>query len=167
VAIEAGARSVDHLACLPEADVGPLAAAETAAVLLPGAEFLGAESTAPARQLADAGAICVLASDLNPGTSPVASLPLVIGLAVRRYGWTVREALLACTLNGAWVLRRSHDTGSLEPGKRADVLVVDGPVERIPYRFGHNPVALVFSGGKLVHVRADSAWRVQGGEASA
>ena len=76
VALAAGARSVDHLACLHPDDVAPLAAAECAAVLLPGAEFLGAERVAPARELADAGAICVLATDLNPGTSPVSSLPV-------------------------------------------------------------------------------------------
>ncbi len=62
--------------------------AECAAVLLPGAEFLGAEALAPARALADAGAICVLGTDLNPGTSPVASMPAIVGLAVRRYGWS-------------------------------------------------------------------------------
>jgi len=162
VAIEAGARSVDHLACLPSEHVRPLAASETAAVLLPGAEFMGREHLPPARALADAGAICVLATDLNPGTSPVASLPLIIALAVRMYGWTPTEALLACTLNAAWVLRHSHRTGSLEPGKRADVLVLDGPIERVPYRFGHNPVVLVLSGGRLVYVRPDHAPRVTG-----
>ena len=72
VALAAGARSVDHLACLHPDDLGPLARAECAAVLLPGAEFLGAEETAPGRALIDAGAICVLATDCNPGTSPVA-----------------------------------------------------------------------------------------------
>ena len=160
VALEHGARSVDHLACLHPDDLGPLAEAECAAVLLPGAEFLGAEELAPARQLADAGAICVLASDLNPGTSPVASLPVVVGLAVRRYGWSVREALLAVTLNAAWVIGRSHDLGSLEPGKRADFLLLDGPVEHVPYRFGHNPVAACFVDGLPVVVRPDAAWRL-------
>ena len=160
VAIEAGARSVDHLACVQRDDVALLAGAETAAVLLPGAEFLGEERVAPGRALADAGAICVLGTDLNPGTSPVSSLPVIIGLAVRRYRWSVVEALLACTLNAAWVLRHEHDLGSLEMGKRADVLVLDGPLERIPYRFGHNPVAFVIAGGELVHVRPDCAWRL-------
>jgi imidazolonepropionase len=162
VAVEAGARSVDHLACIDPADIDLLARAETAAVLLPGAEFLGQERIPPARALADAGAICVLGSDLNPGTSPVASLPVVVGLAVRRYRWSVREALLACTLNPAWVLRREREIGSLEAGKRADVLVLDGPVERIPYRFGHNPVAVVIVDGEVVHVRPDCAWRISG-----
>jgi imidazolonepropionase len=160
VALAAGARSVDHLACLHPDDVDVLAGAECAAVLLPGAELLGDEHVAPARALADAGAIGVLATDLNPGTSPVASLPLVVGLAVRRYGWTVREALAAITLNAAWVLRRHEEAGSLEVGKRADVVVLDAPVEHMPYRLGHNPVALVIAGGELVHVRPDHAWRV-------
>jgi imidazolonepropionase len=144
VALAAGARSVDHLACLHPDDLAPLAAAECAAVLLPGAEFLGAERTAPGRALADAGAICVLATDCNPGTSPVHSLPLVIGLAVRRYGWTVREALAACTLNAAWVLGFG-DRGSIEVGKRADLLLLDAPAEHIAYRFGRNPVMEVLA----------------------
>ena len=67
------------------------------------------------------------------------ALPLVIGLAVRRYGWRVREALAACTLNrrlGAGL----RDRGSIEVGKRADLVLLDSPVEHIPYRFGRNPV---------------------------
>jgi imidazolonepropionase len=162
VALEHGARSVDHLSCLHPDDLGPLAAAECAAVLLPGAELLGAEHTGPGRALADAGAICVLATDANPGTSPVVSLPLIIGLAVRRYGWSAREALLAATLNAAWTLGLSADLGSLEPGKRADFLVLDGPVEAVPYRFGHNPVAAAFIAGRAAWVRPDQAWRLEG-----
>ncbi|MBD0281721.1 MAG: imidazolonepropionase [Thermoleophilaceae bacterium] len=163
VALEHGARSVDHLSCLHPDDVDPLAAAECAAVLLPGAELLGGEALAPGRELADAGAICVLATDLNPGTSPIASLPVIVGLGVRRYGWSVRESLLAVTLNAAWVIGRSADLGSLEPGKRADFLLLDGPVEHVPYRFGHNPVAACFVGGLPVFVRPDAAWRLSAG----
>jgi imidazolonepropionase len=153
VALAAGARSVDHLACLHPDDLAPLAAAECAAVLLPGAEFLGAEETAPGRALADAGAICVLATDCNPGTSPVVSLPLVAGLAVRRYGWSAREALAACTLNAAWVLGMSDRIGSIEPGKQADLVLLDTPVEHVPYRLGRNPVRAVIAGGEVVWQR--------------
>jgi imidazolonepropionase len=160
VALEHGARSVDHLARLHADDVAPLAASECAAVLLPGAELLGAEAVAPARDLADAGAIAVLATDCNPGTSPVASLPTVAGIAVRRYGWTAREAVLAFTLNAAYVLGMSRETGSLEAGKRADVVVLDAPLAHLPYRFGHDPVAVVIAGGEVVRVRSDQAWRV-------
>jgi imidazolonepropionase len=162
VALAAGARSVDHLACLQPEDLGPLAASETAAVLLPGAEFLGDEALAPARALADAGAICVLGTDLNPGTSPVASIPTIIGLGVRRYGWSVREALLACTLNAAYVLGMSAEVGSLETGKRADVILLDTPAAHLPYRFARNPVCAVFVAGRPVWVRPDSAWRLEG-----
>jgi imidazolonepropionase len=160
VALEHGARSVDHLAMLHPADIEPLARAECAAVLLPGAELMGAEELPPARLLADAGAICVLATDANPGTSPILSLPLIIGLAVRRYGWSAREALLAATLNAAWVIGRSDTLGSLEPGKRADVVVLDGPVEHVPYRLGHNPAGAVFVGGELTWVSPDFEPRV-------
>ncbi|MET0686391.1 MAG: amidohydrolase family protein [Solirubrobacteraceae bacterium] len=152
VALAHGARSLDHLSLMHPDDIAPLAAAECAAVLLPGAEVMNAEHTPPARALADAGAICVLATDFNPGTSPILSMPLIIGLAVRRYGWSVREALLASTLNAAWVLGRAPSPG--------DVLLLDGPAEHIPYRLGHNPVAAVIAGGELVHVRPDQAWRV-------
>jgi imidazolonepropionase len=160
VALAHGARSVDHLSCLHPDDVAPLAAAECAAVLLPGAELMNAEHTAPGRALADAGAIGVIATDLNPGTSPIVSMPVIAGLAVRRYGWSVREALLAATLNAAWVLGLSGELGSLEAGKRADVLLLDGPAEHVPYRFGHNPVAAVFAAGDPVWVRPDQAWRL-------
>jgi len=160
VALAAGARSVDHLACLHPDDVAPLAGAECAAVLLPGAELMADERAAPGRALADAGAIAVLATDANPGTSPIVSLPLVIGLAVRRYGWTAREALLASTLNPAWTIGRSGAVGSLERGKRADLVLLDCPVEHVPYRFGRNPVAACLIAGRPVHVRPDSAWRL-------
>ncbi|HWI73309.1 MAG TPA: amidohydrolase family protein, partial [Baekduia sp.] len=93
---------------------------------------------------------------------PVTSLPLIAGLAVRRYRWSVREALAAMTLNAAWVLRLEGELGSLEVGKRADVVVLDAPVDHLPYRFGHNPVALVIAGGEVVHVRPDHAWRLDG-----
>ena len=161
VAIAAGARSVDHLSRLHPDDVGPLAAAECAAVLLPAAEFLNAEARAPARELLDAGAIVVLATDANPGTSPVLSLPLVIGLGVRLYGLAVREALAATTLNAAWTLGLHHERGSLEVGKRADFVLLDTPVEHIAYRFGRDPVAATFIAGRPVYVRPDAGWRIR------
>ncbi len=156
-ALDAGARSVDHLSTLHADDIKPLAAAQCAAVLLPAAEFLGAEHRAPARALVDAGAVVVLATDFNPGTAPVTSMPVVLGLAARLYGLSVLESLGAATLNGAWVLGLEHDRGSIEAGKRADLLVLDGPAEMLPYRFGHNPVAVAFVGGEPVYVRDEDA----------
>jgi imidazolonepropionase len=161
VAIAAGARSVDHLSCMPTDDIPALAASDCAAVLLPGAEFIGNEHLPPARELADGGAVCVLATDLNPGTSPIVSMPLIAGLAVRRYNWSIKEALLAMTLNAAWVLGGSANVGALSVGRRADVLLLDAPVSHIPYRFGHNPVAAVIIAGEPVWVRPDHAWRFE------
>jgi imidazolonepropionase len=157
VALRAGARSIDHLSQIHPDDIAPLAEAACAAVLLPAAEFLGAEHRAPGRALVDADAIVVLATDGNPGTAPVFSMPTVIGLAARLYGFGVLETLGMATLNAAWVLDLAHDRGSIEPGKRADLLVLDGPVDSIAYRFGHNPVQLALIGGELVYVRDEAA----------
>lgn len=161
VALAAGARSVDHLATLHPDDVAPLAAAECAAVLLPVAEFLGAEHRAPGRGLVQAGAIVVLATDANPGTAPVLSMPVVIGLAVRLYGLSTLQALGAATLNAAWTLGLQSDRGSIEVGKRADLLVLDGPVDRLAYRFARNPVGIVLAGGEPVYVREDMQGRLR------
>jgi imidazolonepropionase len=161
VALRYGARSVDHLSRLHPDDVRPLAESECAAVLLPGAEFMGAEACAPGRDLIDAGAIVVLATDANPGTSPIFSLPLIAGLGVRRYGLSTRESLLALTLNAAWVLGLSDEVGSIEVGKRADLVLLDAPAEHVAYRLGHNPVAAVFVGGEPAYVREDAAWRIE------
>jgi len=157
IALAAGARSVDHLSQIDAGDVAALATARCAAVLLPAAEFLGAEHRAPGRALADAGAIVVLATDANPGTAPVVSMPVVLGLAARMYGLAVRELLGAATLNAAWTLDLHHDRGSIEVGKRADVLVLDGPAERIPYRFGHDPVQIALIGGEIAYVSDEAA----------
>jgi imidazolonepropionase len=161
VALRAGARSVDHLSTIHRDDVAPLAAAECAAVLLPAAEFLGAEHRAPGRELVDAGAIVVLATDGNPGTAPVLSIPVVIGLAVRLYGLSTLEALGAATLNPAWTLGLERDRGSIEVGKRADLLLLDGPVDRVAYRFARNPVGIVVAGGEPVYVREDMQGRMR------
>ncbi len=160
VALKHNARSLDHLSAIHPDDIQPLGASETAAVLLPGAEFMGAESTAPARELIDAGAIVVLATDGNPGTSPIFSLPTIVGLGVRRYRLSTKEALAAVTLNAAHVLDLARTTGSIEPGKRADLVLLDAPSEHLAYRLGRNPVAASFVAGEPVYVRPDAAWRI-------
>jgi imidazolonepropionase len=160
VALAHNARSVDHLATIHPDDIGPLGGSDTAAVLLPGAEVMGAEACAPARELIEAGAIVVLATDGNPGTSPIFSLPLIVGLGVRRYGLSTREALLAVTLNAAYVLDLQAELGSIELDKRADLVLLDTPAEHIAYRLGRNPVAATFVGGVPAYVRPDAAWRI-------
>lgn len=157
VALDAGARSVDHLSMLAPEDVPALGAAACAAVLLPVAELMGAEHRAPGRALLDAGALMVLATDANPGTAPVVSMPLVIGLGARLYTMSVRETLAAVTLNAAWTLGFERTRGSIEPGKQADLLLLDGPVEAIAYRLGRNPVLAAFIAGEPVFVRDAAA----------
>jgi imidazolonepropionase len=76
---------------------------------------------------------------------------------------SVREALAASTLNAAWTLGLERECGSIEVGKRADLLVLDGPAERIPYRLGRNPVAIALVAGEPVYVRdAEAAARISG-----
>jgi imidazolonepropionase len=160
VALKHNARSLDHLSVIHPDDIQPLAVSETAAVLLPGAEFMNKEATAPARELIQAGAIVVLATDANPGTSPIFSLPTIVGLGVRRYGLNTQEALLGVTLNAAYVIDRAQEIGSIEEGKRADLILLDCPSEHIAYRLGRNPVAATFVAGEPVYVRPDAAWRI-------
>ena len=146
-----GARSADHLNHSgPEA--GPaLARAGTAAVLLPASTLLLRAEPPPVEALADAGAALAVATDFNPGTSPVLSMPLAVALACSLYGLTPGTALMASTANPAWVLGLHDRLGTLEPGKRADFLVLDGDAFRtVPYRPGHNPVLEVYVAGARV-----------------
>ncbi len=144
------ARGIDHLDHLAEQDIARLASSDTVAVLLPGATYsMNHTPNPPARRLIDAGAAIALATDFNPGTAPISSMPLIISLAVHLYGLTPEEALAATTVNAAYVLGLENEVGSLAIGKRADVLVLDSDqLESIPYRAGHNPVSQVFVRGK-------------------
>jgi imidazolonepropionase len=95
------------------------------------------------------GAPLALATDCNPGTSPVLSMPEAIALGCSMYGLAPLEALAAATANPAWVLGLHDGVGSLEPGKRADFVVLDTEeFRRVPYRPGHNPVVATFVGGR-------------------
>ncbi|HBQ96551.1 MAG TPA: imidazolonepropionase, partial [Sulfobacillus sp.] len=105
----------------------------------------------PARNLIDRNIAVALASDFNPGTSPISSMPLIMSMAVHFFGLSPEEALSASTINPAYVLGLEHEVGSLEVGKRADVLILDtNTLETIPYRAGHNPVHRVFVHGNLM-----------------
>lgn len=154
--------SADHLNHTSAAAVGDLASSETAAVLLPGATFtLRQNKKPPARNLIEEGAIVALGTDLNPGTSPVHSMPFVIALACRMYGLRPREALAAATVNAAFVLGLHGSVGRLAPGCRADAVVLGVPsFDEVPYRPDHDPVLAVVCGGELVHVSPEAEGRV-------
>jgi imidazolonepropionase len=144
-----GARSADHLNHCSAEGVEALAAGGTVAGLLPASTFFLRARPAPARALREAGVPIGLASDANPGTSPVVSMPEVIALAAGVYEVPPLEALTAVTLNPAWVLGLADRLGTLEPGKRADiVLLEDASFAHVPYRPGHDPVVATIVGGQ-------------------
>ena len=146
-----GARSADHLNHLSPQGVRALGARETVAGLLPASSFLLRASPPPVAALVEAGAALAVATDCNPGTSPVTSMPEAVAMACSGYGLLPHRALVAATLNPAWVLGLADRVGSLEPGKRADLVVLDGPDFRtVPYRPGHNPVVEVVCGGHRI-----------------
>jgi imidazolonepropionase len=154
LAIELGARSVDHLEATGPDGVGALAQSEVTAVLLPvSALFLG-RPMPPARALVDAGSAVALATDFNPGSAFCESLPLVCSIAATQLKLTPAEALSACTVNAAHVLGRADRIGRLAPGFRADVTLLDAPDWRyLSYHLGGPVVAGVVVGGRPPEAR--------------
>jgi imidazolonepropionase len=149
-----GARSVDHLNHVGDAGVTALGAGTTAAVLLPASTFFLREGAPPATALRDAGAAVAVATDLNPGTSPVCSMPEAIAMACTIYGMDPQAAIVAGTANPAWVLGLDDRLGRIEPGMRADLLLLEeADVAHVPYRPGHDPVTATFVGGVPVFGR--------------
>jgi imidazolonepropionase len=151
-AVSRGARSADHLNHVSPAGIEALGAAPgTVAVLLPASTLSMRASPPDVRALIDAGVAVAIATDCNPGTSAVLSMPEAIGVACSLYGITPLEALAASTANAAWVLGLADRHGTLAPGYRADLVVLDGDAFRhVPYRPGHNPVVHTYVGGRRV-----------------
>jgi imidazolonepropionase len=150
LAVELGAASADHCTHLSEPDVAALAAGDTVATLLPGAEFSTRSPYPDARRLLDAGVTVALATDCNPGSSYTSSMPFCIALAVRELGMTPAEALWAATAGGARALRRD-DVGVLRVGARADLLLLDAPSYlHLAYRPGVPLVSTVLLDGELL-----------------
>lgn len=152
LAVELGAASADHLACTPDSDVEKLAQSPTIAVLLPGTSFgLGHTHFADGRRFIEAGAALALGTDLNPGTCWCESMAFIMALACRYCGLTIQEALTAATLNAAYAIGMGEEVGSLERGKKADLVIWDVPDFRyLAYRFGVNPVKAVFKEAREV-----------------
>jgi imidazolonepropionase len=152
LAVNLGAVSAEHLMAVSDAGIEKLARSGTAAILLPGVSFfLMLEKRAPARRLIDAGAVVALATDFNPGSSMLSSMLFVLQLGVYTLQMGVEEAINACTANGAYAVDRHRGVGTLEPGKKMDLLLLDAAdYTSLAYRLGANPIRLVIKDGKVV-----------------
>ncbi len=152
LAARLGAATADHLEHTDAASIAALAAAKVQPVLLPGSVYsIGSRHYAPARAMIEAGLAVVLATDFNPGSSPVASMPVVMSLACTQMKMTPAETLTAATINAAWSLNLADQVGSLEQGKSADFVIHEASDYReIPYFLGTQRPAMVFARGERV-----------------
>jgi imidazolonepropionase len=152
LAAELGAASADHLEHVSDAGIAALAGSGTIAVLLPGARFfLMQDVKPPVRRLLDAGVPVAVATDFNPGTCPSEAMGTILELSCLTLGLSIDEAITAATLNAAAALGKAGETGSIEPGKRADLVVHAVPNRyHLVYRFGVRRVRTVVAGGRVV-----------------
>lgn len=151
LAIELGARSVDHLESTGQSGIAALAASDVVGVLLPASALFLGRPMPPARSLADAGAAIALATDFNPGSAFCESLPLVCSLACTQLGLAPEEALTACTVNAAHVLARADRKGRLATGYDADIVLLDAEDWRhLAYHLAGPVVHTVLKGGRTV-----------------
>jgi len=151
MAAELGAVSADHLVVTSEADIRALGESDTVAVSLPCTPFGLAEGHySPAREILDANGILAIATDMNPGTAWCENMQFAIALSCRYMGLTPAQAIVAATLNAAAAIGVSDQVGSIEPGKYADLIILDIPSYRqLGYRFGTNLVQTVVKKGKI------------------
>jgi imidazolonepropionase len=154
LAARMGAASVDHLEAISADGIAALANAGTTAVLLPGAALACRCPWPPARALLDAGVAVALGTDLNPGSSMTAALPLMMSLACMQLGMSCDEAWRAVTVVAARSIGR-EDLGRIEPGCQADLVIFDAPDSRyVPYHYGENHARVVIKSGQLVLERS-------------
>jgi len=168
LAAELGALSADHLMAVSPQGIAALSGAGVTALLLPGTSFfLRKQVYAPARALVEAGVPVALATDCNPGSSYTESLPTIAQLAVIELGLTIEETLVGVTLNAAASLGLGGEIGSLDEGKRADVVLLDAPnLMHLAYHYGVNPVRSVIKSGREVFRRGNLAAPRNGGDRS-
>ena len=150
LAAELGARSADHLIQVSDDGIAAMARAGVVATLMPAASFfLKLGRFAPARKMIEAGVAIALGSDTNPGGGLSASIPFAMTLACFGMGLSVEEALSAATFGGAMSLGLENEVGSIEVGKRADLLILKSDRLLDLVRVGENPVARVVANGRL------------------
>lgn len=151
LAARLGAVSADHLERVSDAGIAALRDAGVVATLLPGVSFFLNHGYAPARKLIDAGVAVAIASDFNPGSCMSFSMPMMMTIACTQMRMTPEEALVACTLNAAAALDMSDSIGSIEVGKKADLLIADVPDYRfLAYHFGVNHITTTIKNGTIL-----------------
>jgi imidazolonepropionase len=151
LAAQLQAASVDHLEHISDDAIAVLRQGKTVAVLLPGVSFFLRNPYAPARKLIDAGVPVAIASDFNPGSCMSFSMPLMMTIACTQMSITPEEAITASTLNGAAAMGVSDEVGSIEVGKRADIVLYDIPHYRyLAYHFGTNLAAKIIKNGTIL-----------------
>jgi len=151
LAVELGAASADHLVVTSPEDIKALGGSDTVAVALPCTPFGLAESDyTPAKAILEAGGILAIATDLNPGTAWCESMQFAAALACRYMKLTPKQAIAAATINAAAAIGMDKKIGSLEPGKQADLIVLNiSDYRHIGYRFGTNLVEFVIKQGQV------------------
>jgi imidazolonepropionase len=150
LAADLGAVSVDHCDHLSDDEINSMQRNGTIAVLLPGATFFTGSAHFPdARTLIDHNVAVAVATDFNPGSCPCFSMQMIVALACLKLKMTVGQAITAATINAAWAIDMGKEVGSLEPGKKADVVILDiAKPEQLPYHFGVNLVHQVIKAGQ-------------------
>ncbi|RLE21514.1 MAG: imidazolonepropionase [Acidobacteria bacterium] len=153
---ELGAASADHLVHVTKAGIAKMVQAGVVFVMLPGTTFfLMSDKFAPAGKILEAGGILALSTDFNPGSSYTHSMPMVITIACLRMGLTIEQGINAATLNGAYSLGLQNVTGSIHPGKQADLIFLDAPSYKfLVYNFGVNRIRAVMKKGQFIYQKA-------------
>lgn len=151
IAVAVRASSADHLMAVSEDDLLRLAGSEVVANLLPGTSFYLGKDYADARKMISAGIALGIASDYNPGSSPSENFQLIMQLAAGKLRMRPEEVLTAVTLNPAFQLGRSAEIGSIAPGKRADLVILNAKnLDFVLYHYGINHTRTVFKDGVIV-----------------
>jgi len=154
LAVEMGAVSVDHLEATTPDDLQHLAHSNTIGVALPACGLHLDGRYAPARELVDAGGALAIATNYNPGSAPTPSVPFVIALACRKLKLTPAEAIIAATYNAACVLKLEGEVGSIAPGMRANLQMLDCADERdLGFEFASSGPLLTMLNGKIMNDR--------------
>ncbi len=153
LAVQVGATSADHLLAVSDQGIKDLADSDTIATLLPATAFSLDEPFAKARKMIDSGCSVALASDFNPGSCPTHSIPLIISLSALKMHMTIEEIITALTINGACALNKQNEIGSLEIGKKGDMIILNKPsIDFMAYHLGMNLVEQVIKNGKIVWI---------------